>query len=194
MAHELLYLRVSPPHAGLSRYVQSYWTVETPAGALLREPKLRYLHPDGGHGIMLNFGDPVLTNTGERRTGFTVGSKLLAPSTLRFSGRVRMTGIRFRPHGAYPFFRTSTLCEDACRSAALRVLYEQVGYTPKQLARIARARRAKQVLAALDGKSLSEVTYGLGYSDQAHFTREFSALIGIPPAEYRACVAKERKR
>jgi AraC-like DNA-binding protein len=71
-----------------------------------------------------------------------------------------------------------------------RLFRTQVGYPPKLLARIFRARRAKKLLAARPGLPLSDIAYDLGYADQAHFTREFKSVIGLTPASYRACLAR----
>jgi AraC-like DNA-binding protein len=47
---------------------------------------------------------------------------------------------------------------------------------------------AEEYLAAAqpdrDPVAESVVAADLGYADQAHLTREFSAMIGIPPARY----------
>lgn len=73
-----------------------------------------------------------------------------------------------------------------------RLFRAQVGYPPKLLARIFRARRAKKLLAARPGLPLSDIAYDLGYADQAHLTRDFKSVIGLTPAFYRACLAARR--
>lgn len=58
------------------------------------------------------------------------------------------------------------------------------GFAPKRYARVL---RLQQVLAA--GKlsaSWSEAAFAAGYSDQAHFNREFRALTGLTPEAWRA--------
>lgn len=241
-------LRIYTPHPLLAPLVQGYWIME--AGSL-RSAEVRYLHPDGGHGISLNFGDAIPAQGGAMPAGVSLGSRLLVPRALTFGGQVRLAGIRLRPEGAYPLFGTAALTGDAFRRGELEELFERargsgspralvvlfdswllgrrahgelapavgeairrirkthgalrvgdlagelevsprhlerlfrarVGYTPKQLARITRVRRAKGALAAGDGP-LAQIAARFGYADQAHFTREFSQIIGIPPAEY----------
>jgi AraC-like DNA-binding protein len=63
-----------------------------------------------------------------------------------------------------------------------RLVSAHVGYGPKLLARILRLRRA---LARLrEGAELAEVAYAAGYSDQAHFSHDCSALAGVPPGRF----------
>lgn len=60
-----------------------------------------------------------------------------------------------------------------------------VGYGPKMLDRVLRFRRFLRT-AEVDGDAsssldLAETAFALGYADQAHLTRECSALAGLPP-------------
>jgi AraC-like DNA-binding protein len=63
---------------------------------------------------------------------------------------------------------------------------EQVGLPPKTVARIARFRRALNQLIGRTRRPLALVASGCGYSDQAHFSREFRSLAGCTPAAFRA--------
>jgi AraC-like DNA-binding protein len=63
---------------------------------------------------------------------------------------------------------------------------EQVGLPPKTVARIARFQCAVRLLTGRTRRPLSLVANGCGYSDQAHFTREFRSLAGCTPAAFRA--------
>ncbi len=246
-------LRLYSPLPRLAPYVQAYWTLESRGKAT---NEVRYLHPDGGSGFTLSYGDGVEIDGCLLPEGVTTRSRLLAPSVMRLGGSFRVVGVRFRPGGAYPFFGTPSLSDEPCAPAELRVLHarvgeakgaeewvailerwlagrhararlspitaaalreinggaaslsveslarrldasdrhlerlfrQQVGYAPKQLARILRARRAKGVVADSPALPLCEIAYALGYADQAHFTREFKAVIGITPAALRAAL------
>ena len=57
------------------------------------------------------------------------------------------------------------------------------GLTPKLLSRLVRLQRAL-VVAQERHNTLASVAVSAGYSDQAHFTRDFREFAGIPPAEY----------
>ncbi|MEO1113580.1 MAG: helix-turn-helix domain-containing protein [Pseudomonadota bacterium] len=47
--------------------------------------------------------------------------------------------------------------------------------------------RAEQAISDLmtTDKSVTEISYDLGFSSQASFTRFFSSNVGIPPSDYR---------
>jgi len=59
---------------------------------------------------------------------------------------------------------------------------EQVGLSPKAVARLVRCEHAVSLVRA--GKSLSEVAYEAGYSDQPHFNRDFRDLVGCAPTDF----------
>lgn len=61
---------------------------------------------------------------------------------------------------------------------------DDVGLAPKAWCRIRRLQRAVDRLSQGIG-SLAEVAADTGYSDQAHFTREFQSIAGVSPGEYR---------
>lgn len=64
-----------------------------------------------------------------------------------------------------------------------RLFGEYVGVTPKWVIRRYRIHEAAERLAA--GADLATVAAELGYSDQAHFTRDFTTVTGRTPAGYR---------
>jgi AraC-like DNA-binding protein len=59
-----------------------------------------------------------------------------------------------------------------------------VGLTPKRYARVRRFHRALQRASGPDA-SWVDIATGLGYSDQAHFVREFREFAGVTPSLYR---------
>ncbi|MET9542118.1 AraC family transcriptional regulator [Streptomyces sp. NPDC006553] len=61
---------------------------------------------------------------------------------------------------------------------------EQIGLTPKRLARILRLNHAIRQLAA--GGRAADVAAGCGFYDQSHLSREFTALTGMPPGRFLA--------
>jgi AraC-like DNA-binding protein len=64
-----------------------------------------------------------------------------------------------------------------------RRFQQQVGLSPKQLARIARLQRALAI-ASRHPFTYSRIAAEAGYADQAHFTREFTSIAGVPPTRY----------
>jgi AraC-like DNA-binding protein len=61
---------------------------------------------------------------------------------------------------------------------------EQVGLSPKRVARVIRFDHA--VTALRTGGELVEIAYECGYADQAHLNREFGELAGTTPTALRA--------
>jgi AraC-like DNA-binding protein len=57
------------------------------------------------------------------------------------------------------------------------------GLAPKAYARVLRFRHALRLLAR--GQPLADIAIDAGYSDQAHFNREFRELSGMTPQAYR---------
>ncbi|MEZ5319036.1 MAG: helix-turn-helix transcriptional regulator [Vicinamibacterales bacterium] len=74
-----------------------------------------------------------------------------------------------------------------------RGFLDQVGLTPKRLARIARLQRALGVLSAAAASGAVrpglEAAVASGYADEAHFARDCRALAGTTPARHAAHVA-----
>ncbi|HEY5935007.1 MAG TPA: AraC family transcriptional regulator [Kofleriaceae bacterium] len=62
---------------------------------------------------------------------------------------------------------------------------EAVGLTPKRYCRVLRFHRAVERLGTEPAVPWSELALEAGYSDQAHFVREFHALSGVTPTTFR---------
>jgi AraC-like DNA-binding protein len=65
-----------------------------------------------------------------------------------------------------------------------RLFAEYVGVSPKWVIRRARLHEAARRADAGDGVDWAALALDLGYADQAHLTRDFTATIGVPPARY----------
>ena len=59
---------------------------------------------------------------------------------------------------------------------------EQLGLTPKAVARVIRFDRAFRLLTGSTPPTLAAVAYDCGYFDQAHMNRDFRELAGMSPA------------
>lgn len=64
-----------------------------------------------------------------------------------------------------------------------RAFAECVGLSPRLLRRALRVRDAAVALAR--GESAKRVAQSCGYADAAHLSREFRALVGVPPSAFR---------
>lgn len=87
--------------------------------------------------------------------------------------------------------------EHLARAAALgrrqfeRRFLAAAGIAPKVACRVVRFQGALRRLHADRARSLASVAIASGYHDQAHLTREFAALAGVPPGAYRAARAPD---
>lgn len=65
-----------------------------------------------------------------------------------------------------------------------RRFMESLGVSPRQHLRYLRFERARRLLESRQG-SAAEVALAAGYSDQAHFVREFARFAGVTPGRWR---------
>jgi len=65
---------------------------------------------------------------------------------------------------------------------------DQIGLTPKLLARVIRFDRAVRQLRVATTDSLAELAFDCGYFDQAHMNREFREFAGTSPAAFAAAL------
>lgn len=72
------------------------------------------------------------------------------------------------------------------RRSLQRLFERYIGVSPKWV--LARYRMHDVVTALDEGYvgPLGELAAEHGWFDQAHFTRDFTRLVGVPPGEYRA--------
>jgi len=82
--------------------------------------------------------------------------------------------------------RVGELADDAGLSVRglQRLFHEYVGVGPKWVIRRYRMQEAHERAASGADVDWAELAAELGYADQAHFTRDFSAAVGVPPARY----------
>ncbi|MFG2091007.1 MULTISPECIES: helix-turn-helix domain-containing protein [unclassified Spirillospora] len=74
-----------------------------------------------------------------------------------------------------------------------RLFHEYVGVGPKWVIRRYRMQEAHERAASGSDVDWAEVAAELGYADQAHFTRDFTAAVGTPPATYAREAAPNRE-
>jgi len=67
-----------------------------------------------------------------------------------------------------------------------RLVAGHIGFGPKWLIQRYRLQEAAAALRSDDPPALATLALELGYADQAHFSREFRAVIGAPPGAYAA--------
>ena len=62
---------------------------------------------------------------------------------------------------------------------------DEVGVSPSQYCKIIRINSSMKLINNLPNKSLTELTYLLGYFDQSHFIKDFRSLCGSSPKFFR---------
>jgi AraC-like DNA-binding protein len=67
----------------------------------------------------------------------------------------------------------------------IALFQHSVGLTPKLYCRVLRFQQALERLAGEPEASFAHIALAAGYSDQAHFTREFREFAGVAPGHYR---------
>lgn len=69
---------------------------------------------------------------------------------------------------------------------------ERMGVTPIEYLTNIRIERAKKLLLTTDQKCCN-LYYEVGYNSQTYFARKFKEVVGISPAQFRACKGKVKK-
>ena len=65
-----------------------------------------------------------------------------------------------------------------------RLFARYVGVSPKWVIQRYRLNEAAEQLANGESINQAELALNLGYSDQAHFIRDFKSIVGVSPAAY----------
>jgi len=91
--------------------------------------------------------------------------------------------------------RVETLATASHRSVRelQRLFRAEVGITPKETIRRFRLQQAADRIHADPDAGCLELAMELGYFDQAHFARDFRAVVGVSPDAYRARVRTARR-
>lgn len=94
--------------------------------------------------------------------------------------------------------RSVTRVDDLCRRYGIsprslqRLFSRYVGVSPKWVLRRYRLHEAAARLAEPSPGSWAQVAAELGYFDQSHFIHDFTAAVGLTPAQYAAACAEGR--
>jgi len=107
MTNQLMHLGFhrAKPCKALHNFIDSYWFIDAfqPANSICNE----YLHPDGGFGIIFNFGNTLsFDNKTNKEMCFFDGTNTKT-RLLGLSGHINAIGIRFKPSAAHAFLPVS---------------------------------------------------------------------------------------
>ena len=65
---------------------------------------------------------------------------------------------------------------------------EEIGISPSQYCKIVRINTALAFFEKEFKKSLTDLTYQLGYFDQAHFIKDFKSVVGVSPKRFKKAI------
>lgn len=68
----------------------------------------------------------------------------------------------------------------------LRAFQKSLGVTPHSYQLQARVRRAHEFLSG--GEAIADVSFAVGFSDQAHLTRTYKSIMGATPGQFKTAV------
>jgi AraC-like DNA-binding protein len=196
------------PGLPLSQHIENLWLVQGTLATRWRN----MIFPDGAMELILNLGDPQkLCDPRNPRlhTNFHRGwisGERSEPIVIEEAGLIHLIGVRFKPGGAYSFFRfpvselTGRVVEmDAIWGGAIDLLREQLAGAPNPRALFSRletwlrqrlsgqAETSRCVAFALEQiqrggehARIGRITETIGISHK-HLVREFERRVGLTP-------------
>ena len=125
----------------LRPYVRSYWYFRPKTSLVAYREE--YMHPQGGFGIVFNFGDKLRLDSQPVTAPVFLDGTNSVSRKMGFLGQVELMGVRFYEGGAYPFLGVplNELCNeltllDALDRPSLFRLYARLRETASLSARI----------------------------------------------------------
>lgn len=215
LAH-LGFYRVSPCRA-LAKIVDCYWFINTTCK--VKSGYNEYLHPDGGIGIIFNYGNALTFNDKSNQSESFLDATNTRTIKLGLSGNINAIGIRFKPAGAHSFIKiplgeiknTSILLADIGMHSIENLydkLQSRIGYQEKVqliektlLNSLLENRKltdvtiqACELIKGLKGMtSVNEVAIRLAVSPRK-LERLFSIQLGMSPKEFSNTIRSEHAR
>ncbi|SPE57277.1 putative Transcriptional regulator, AraC family [Verrucomicrobia bacterium] len=196
------------PGPPLSRYIENLWLVQGTLAARWRN----LIFPDGAMELILNLGDPQKLCDPDNPSSYTIFQRSWISGersesiAIEEAGVIHLIGVRFKPGGAYPFFRfpiselTGRVVElDAIWGSAIDLLREDLAAAPDAPALFSRletwlqqrlaaeAERGRSIAFAVEQiqrggehARIGRITEQLGISPK-HLVREFERRVGLTP-------------
>ena len=192
----------------LKPYIRNYWLVarETP----LVMPQEEFLHPEGGFGIIFNFGDNFAFDGQIIKKKYLLDGANSMSRRMQFHGKVYALGLRFHVAGAYPFLQMPLhklvdefLLLDTLELNYIDVLYDCLAQADDINSKIhlldrwfiGQLLKNKNDLSPIIPPSLHQIHHKHGkkslktiaddlYISQRQMERIFKTQIGISPKQY----------
>ena len=177
--------------------IDKAYTLEDKCSFLLIQPDpgircgavMDMLYSDAGHIVdeSMQHGYPDITAEGllDRAAQIVGGDDAIWLSESRVERKVRMMAENIYISKGH--VRVEDIAEAAGVSVrhVHRLFTGELGIGPKEFARRVRIRNAAIRVMTDPCKNMSDYMEGLGYSDQAHFQREFKWYMGMTPGKFK---------
>ncbi len=219
-APHLSYLgfRLFSPAPVLRPYIRNYWLIQSQSKLTIRHEE--FLHPEGGFGMIFNFGDRFVCDGKLIEKKYSLDGANSRSRRIQFYGNVEAIGIRFYTGGAYPFLQIPLyeladefLLLDDLALHLIDSLYEQIINTADIAGKIhlletwliARLNRSEASLSDLiqpalrlihnqdEALSIKTIADDL-FISQRQLERIFKTQVGISPKHYSRLQRIEQAR
>ena len=203
------------PRLPLARHIEHLWLVRGNLATRWRNA----IFPDGAMEFIINLGDPqklcdpVNPQAGNYFKSSWISGERSAPIVIEETGLIHLVGVRFKPGGAYPFFRfplseftDRVVATDAVWGGAVELLREQLAGAPEPRLVFARLERwleerlragtaptpgvsyaLTQIQARSGEARIGRIVETIGMSHK-QLTREFDRCVGLSPKQFaRIC-------
>jgi AraC-like DNA-binding protein len=216
---ELMHLgfRRIEPSAALREFIDCYWFID--ATCTQTSGYRHFLHPDGGTGLIFNYGDALSFNSTQKQIHSYLDETTTKSIELGLNGRIYAVGIRFKPAGASVFFglplselknqqldltdmRLTHLANLYDSLPSQKTVFDKVTIIEHALmqSRLQDKRISLQIHAAINGISrtqgalpMNELAKRLDLS-QRTLERLFRVQLGISPSEFARTIRVEHAR
>lgn len=193
------------PSPMLRPYVQCFWRVRS--GGSVDNKRVEFMHPEGGSGLLFNFGAPISFDGEVKGEGCLVQGPNSQVTQFRLLGAGDLFGIRFHPGAGYPFLQVPL---SKLRGQRLSVEELELALNWQQLwdfstddlagriacveswllARLAQCREARNpllpVLSVIDEEAFMRIERlsGMLAVSERQLERQFGLWVGMPPKQY----------
>lgn len=187
--HELVgrtALEVHPRHLAHTYAAQDRQVIE--AGCTIKKHLELHLYPNRRHGWCLTHKTP-LRDDGGAIVGLVGTSHDLGLADEHHPVYRKIASIaqHIREHYREPLCLNQLAQEAGLPLARVERLFQRVfHYSPRQLLLQSRLNGALALIGADETRGIADIASACGYTDHSAFSRQFKALTGITPVQYRA--------
>ncbi|MET3134334.1 PAS domain S-box-containing protein [Oxalobacteraceae bacterium GrIS 1.11] len=177
---------VHPRHLARDYMEQDRQVIEH--GRTIKKHLELHLYPNRSHGWCLTHKTPVRDESGAIVGLVGTSQDLGLPDELYPDCRKIADIAQYIRENYRDNICLNQLAQDAGLSLArVERLFQRVfNYTPRQLLLQSRLNSALEIIESAEQRNIAEIAYTCGYTDHSAFSRQFKALTGMTPVQYRA--------